>query len=139
MADYIFTQNGDGNVQIGDMTGMPYHVNTALKWALEHNFQSVAAQYARTLALEVVRLREDNERLCSALQSSKKRGAAYENTGLTPDEIAALKAENDLLKRTILDMKEQYENPPTRTCTTYRAALTQHDSAQDGREGAEHD
>lgn len=67
------------------------------------------------------------------------RLAQYENTGLTPDEIAALKAENDLLKRTILNMKEQYENPPTRTCTTYRAALTQHDSAQDGREGAEHD
>lgn len=93
MADYIFTQNGDNNVQIGDMTGMPYHVNTALKWALEHNFQSVAAQYSKTLALEVVRLREDNERLCSALQSSKKRAADYETTGLTPDEIAVLRGQ----------------------------------------------
>ena len=95
MADYIFTQNGDNNVQIGDMTGMPHHVNIAFKWALEHNYQSVAAQYSKTLALEVVRLREDNERLCAALQSSKKRAADYEQTGLTPDEIAALRAENE--------------------------------------------
>ena len=65
------------------------------------------------------------------------RLAAYEDTGLTPDEveilliangekmqqIAALRAENEILKRTILHMQEQYENPPTRTCTTYRAAL----------------
>jgi hypothetical protein len=78
MADYVFTQNGDNNVQIGDMTGMPYHVNTALKWALEHNFQSVAAQYARTLALEVVRLREDNDRLCAALKLAQARAADYE-------------------------------------------------------------
>ena len=74
-------------------------MNTALKWALEHNFQSVAAQYSKTLALEVVRLREDNERLCSALQSSKKRAADYETTGLTPDEIAALKADRDAWRR----------------------------------------
>ena len=77
----------------------------------------------------------DTGRWKNGSRACMKRLAAYEDTGLTPEEIAALKAENDLLKRTILDMKEQYENPPTRTCTTYRATLTQHDSAQDGQEG----
>lgn len=66
MADYIFTQHGNNNVQIGDAAGMKYSVDTALKWALNQNFQSVAAQYARTLgyevdrqAKEIVMLRDD--------------------------------------------------------------------------------
>ena len=165
MADYIFTQNGDNNVQIGDMSWMPYHVNTALKWALGHNFQSVAAQYSKTLALEVVRLREDSERLCSALQSSKKRAADYEDTGLTPDEIAAMRAENvkmsDQIKRihqalNYADrMRAQVRNLSElgvsnglalghialaieHNFDSDNAALTQHDAdAQDGRGGSE--
>lgn len=95
MDSYVFNQTGNGNVQIGDMTGMPYQVSTALKWALEHNFQSVAAQYSRTLALEVVRLREDSERTSAELKSARK------SSGEKDDEIAALRAENDAFKADI--------------------------------------
>ena len=95
MADYIFTQNGDGNVQIADMTGMPHHVNIAFKWALEHNYQSVAAQYARTLALEVERLREDNGRTYAALKLAQARAADMEA------EVERLRAENDAYKADI--------------------------------------
>lgn len=66
MADYIFTQNGDNNVQIGTdrLTG-------------DFNGASMFATVEQ------------------ARQYNKLR--QYEDTGLTPDEIAALRAENERL------------------------------------------
>ena len=83
MADCIFTQNGDNNVQIGDMTGMPYGVNTALKWALGQNFQSVAAQYARILAYEVDRQAKDSATLRDDLATARAESARLQSENET--------------------------------------------------------
>lgn len=78
MADYVFTQNGDNNVQIGTdrLTG---------------DFKGASMFATVEQARQYNRLRQ------------------YEDTGLTPDEIAALRdelaamwAENDMLKDTMI-------------------------------------
>lgn len=87
MADYIFTQNGDNNVQIGTdrLTG---------------DFKGASMFATVEQALQYNRLRR------------------YEDTGLTPDEIVALQAENEqlrnenvLCKNALLEMKARYEKP----------------------------
>lgn len=67
MADYIFTQNGDGNVQIGTdrLTG---------------DFKGASMFATVEQARQYNRLRQ------------------YEDTGLTPDEIASLRAEVERLR-----------------------------------------
>ena len=66
MADYVFTQNGDNNVQIGTdrLTG---------------DFKGASMFATVEQARQYNRLRQ------------------YEDTGLTPDEIADLRDENDRL------------------------------------------
>lgn len=70
MADYVFTQNGDNNVQIGTdrLTG---------------DFKGASMFATVEQARQYNRLRQ------------------YEDTGLTPDEIAALRAENERYKADI--------------------------------------
>jgi hypothetical protein len=70
MADYVFTQNGDNNVQIGTdrLTG---------------DFKGASMFATVEQARQYNRLRQ------------------YEDTGLTPGEIAALRAELDALKADI--------------------------------------
>lgn len=116
MADYIFTQHGNNNVQIGDVAGMDYSVKTALKWALEQNFQSVAAQYARTLGYEVDRQIKEITALREDITSARSEQARLQSENETlwgeigyvngdqvdaarffheqRNEIAALRAEN---------------------------------------------
>jgi hypothetical protein len=49
--------------------------------------------------------------------------AAYEDTGLTPDEIAALRAENDALRGIIERMAEESNRPITSATTRYDVTL----------------
>lgn len=121
MADYIFTQHGNNNVQIGDVAGMDYSVKTALKWALEQNFQSVAAQYARTLGYEVDRQIKEITALREDITSARSEQARLQSENETlwgeigyvngdqvdaarffheqRNEIAALRAERDAAQR----------------------------------------
>ena len=77
----------------------------------------------------------DTGRWKNGSRACMKRLAAYEDTGLTPDEIAALRAEVAWYRAERADVAKMSRYDLILWQARIRAALTQHDSAQDGQEG----